>query len=82
MKNLKKNIIRSYIIGLNINFFKKQLTNKVNYFIAHNLKNSIIQILKDIKFYKKKITLYCLVQHQHPLINSRILKKEEKNLKD
>ena len=54
LKNLKKNIIRSYIIGLNINFFKKQLTNKVNYFIAHNLKNSIIQILKDIKFYKKK----------------------------
>ena len=54
LKNLKKNIIRTYIIGLNINFFKKQLTNKVNYFIAHNLKNSIIQILKDIKFYKKK----------------------------
>ena len=54
LKNLKKNIIRSYIIGLNIKFFKKQLTNKVNYFIAHNLKNSIIQILKDIKFYKKK----------------------------
>ena len=54
LKNLKKNIIRSYIIGLNINFFKKQLTNKVNYFIAHNLKNSIIQILKDIKFFKKK----------------------------
>ena len=54
LKNLKKNIIRAYIIGLNINFFKKQLTNKVNYFIAHNLKNSIIQILKDIKFYKKK----------------------------
>ena len=53
LKNLKKNIIRAYIIGLNINFFKKQLTNKVNYFIAHNLKNSIIQILKDIKFYKK-----------------------------
>ena len=49
LKSLKKNIIKSYIIGNNINFFKKQLHNKLNYQITKNLKNSIIQIIKDIK---------------------------------
>ena len=53
-KNLKDNIIKSYIIGKNINFFKKQIQNKIPYFIARNLKNSIFQIMQDIKAFKKK----------------------------
>ena len=52
--NVKKNIIRSYIIGKKTNFFKRQLQNKVSFYIAKNLKNSVIKILKDIKFFKKK----------------------------
>lgn len=54
LKNLKKNIIKSYIIGKNINFFKRQIKNKINFYVGKNLKNSIINILKDIKLFKKK----------------------------
>ena len=54
LKNLKKNIIRSYIIGKNINFFENQLKNQVKYFVTRDLKTSIIRILKDIKLLKKR----------------------------
>ncbi len=54
LTNLKQNIIKSYIIGKNINFFKKQLQKKVNFFIAKNIKNSVAKISKDLKFSKKK----------------------------
>ena len=54
INNVKKNIIRTYIIGKNTNFFKKQLQNKVSFYISKNLKSSVIKILKDIKFFKKK----------------------------
>ena len=54
LKDIKKNIIKSYIIGKNINFFKKQLNNKINYITTHNLKNSVIKILQDIKLFKKE----------------------------
>ena len=52
--NLRKNIVKSYIIGKNMQFYKKQLKKKLIYFEAKNLKKSIIQILKDIKIFKKK----------------------------
>ena len=51
---LKKNIIKCYLIGKNINFFKNQIKNKINFSITKNLNNSIIQIFKDIKLQKKK----------------------------
>ena len=44
----KKNIIKCYLIGKNINFFKDQIKGKLVYSITRNLKDSIIQILKDI----------------------------------
>ncbi len=50
----KENIVKSYIIGKDINFFKKQLNNKIEYEITNNLKKSIIQILKDIKIKRRK----------------------------
>ena len=50
----KRNIIKSYIIGKNISFFKNNLQNKLNYEVSKNLRNSILQILKDIKLFKKK----------------------------
>lgn len=48
----KKNIIKCYLIGENINYFKKQIKGKLIFSITKNLKNSIIQILKDSRKYK------------------------------
>ncbi|MBD1150708.1 UDP-N-acetylmuramoyl-L-alanine--D-glutamate ligase, partial [Pelagibacterales bacterium SAG-MED29] len=53
LKSIKNNIIKSYIIGKNINFFKKQLKNKVKFSVTKNLKESIISALRDIKLLKK-----------------------------
>ncbi len=52
VSNLKKNIIKCYLIGNNLNFFKNQVKGKLVFSITKNLKNSIIQILKDSKLKK------------------------------
>ncbi len=54
LTNLKKNIIKSYIIGKNINFFTKQIKNKINYSISIDLRKSLVQVLKDIKLFNKQ----------------------------
>ena len=54
IENLKKNIIKTFIIGKNTYFFKKQLRNKVSYVITKNLKKTIILIFKEIKKYNYK----------------------------
>ena len=51
---LKKNIVKCYIIGRNINFFRNQIKGRLDYLITNNLKNSIIRIFQDIKKSKKK----------------------------
>ena len=48
LSKFKKNIIKCYLIGKNIHFFKNQIKGKVIFSITRNLKNSIIQILRDI----------------------------------
>ena len=53
LRYIKDNIIKSYIIGKNINFFKKKLKNRVRFSVTKNLKNAIIEALKDIKLLKK-----------------------------
>ena len=56
----KKKIIKCYIIGNNTSFFKNQIKGKLNFLITRNLKNSITQIFKEIKFQnneKKSILL-------------------------
>ena len=60
LNKVKKNIIKSYIIGKNIEFFKGQFKNKINYCISKNLKHSIIQILKDIRSLKKNDNIILL----------------------
>ena len=60
LKYLKKNIVKSYIIGKNINFFKNQLKGKVDFTITKNIKNSIIRILNDIKLFKKNNNIVLL----------------------
>jgi|TARA_B100001059_G_scaffold62733_1_gene58631 UDP-N-acetylmuramoylalanine--D-glutamate ligase len=52
--NYKENIIKCYIIGESVNFFKNQIEGKVSFSISKTLENAIIQITKDYKFYKKK----------------------------
>ncbi len=52
ISKFKNNITKCYIIGKNINFFKKQIKGKLDFSITKNLKNSINQILKDIKLGK------------------------------
>jgi UDP-N-acetylmuramoylalanine--D-glutamate ligase len=49
LSRVKKNIIKCYIVGKNIKFFQKQIKNSVKYSITKNLKESLIQIFKDIK---------------------------------
>ena len=52
LSKIKKNIIKCYLIGKNINFFKKQIKGKLVFSITKNLKNSIIKIAKDSKLQK------------------------------
>ena len=54
LENFKKDIIKSYIIGKNVNFFKKQVKNQINYFIAKDLNKALIQLFKDFAIFKKK----------------------------
>ena len=54
LKHLKKNIIKSYIIGKRVNFFKNQLKKEINFSVSKRLNNSIIEALRDIKSLKKR----------------------------
>ena len=49
LSKCKKNIIKCYITGKDINFFKNQIKGRIDSTITKNLKNSIIKISKDIK---------------------------------
>jgi UDP-N-acetylmuramoylalanine--D-glutamate ligase len=48
LKNLKKNIIKAYVIGKHTNFFTNQLIKKIKYKISYNLKKAIIDIFQDL----------------------------------
>lgn len=54
LSGLRKNIIKCYIIGKNTNFFKRQIQNQINFSITNNLKNTLVEILKEIKCSKIK----------------------------
>jgi UDP-N-acetylmuramoylalanine--D-glutamate ligase len=60
ISKFKKNIIKCYVIGRNINFFKKQIKGKLAFSVTKNLKKSLIQILKDVKS-QKNINKYVLL---------------------
>ncbi len=60
IKKFKKDIIKTYIIGENVNFFKLRIKNDLNFFIAHSLKKAIIEIFKDVKKFRKKINTILL----------------------
>ena len=52
LSKLKKNIIKCYLIGKSINFFKNQIKGRIDFSLTKNLKNSIIQISEDLKVQK------------------------------
>ena len=54
LNGLKKNILNSYIIGKNINFFKKQIKGKIKFNETRTIRKSILRIFKDIRTLKKK----------------------------
>ena len=61
LKEFRGNIVKSYIIGKNVNFFKSCLKkNNVNFSISKNLKKSVLNILKDIKFFKRSSNIVLL----------------------
>ena len=49
---VKKRIVKAYIIGKNIFYFKKQIKNIIEYKISKNIKNALIDIRKDLKLNK------------------------------
>lgn len=49
LKNLKKNIIKSFIIGKKTVFFKNQLSNHINYKVSYTLQKAVVDIFKDLK---------------------------------
>ena len=52
LSKIKKNIIKCYLIGKNINFFRNQIKGRIDFSVTKNLKSSIIKILKDVKLQK------------------------------
>ena len=49
LDEIKKNIIHAFIIGKNTNYFKKQLTNKINFTISSKLESAVLSIFKELK---------------------------------
>ena len=54
LKSFKSKIVKIYLIGKNITYFQRQIGNKIDYCLSKNLKKSLIQIMKDVKTFKKK----------------------------
>ncbi len=49
LKNVRKKIVKAYIVGKNISFFKKQISNNIPYTISKNIRNAVNNIYKDLK---------------------------------
>jgi len=52
LKNVKKKIVKAYIIGKNVPFFKKQIKKNIPFSVSNNMQNAINNIHKDLKFNK------------------------------
>ena len=54
LQNVKKNIIKSYIIGKKINYFKKQIGGAIKHRSSITIENALRDIIKDLPLFKKK----------------------------
>ena len=54
LKEVKQNIIKSYIIGKHIFFFKNKLKNKIKFLVSKNLKKAVTDAIKDSILNKNK----------------------------
>ena len=52
LSNIKKKIVKAYIIGEHTKFFIKQIRKHTPYVISKNLKNAVNDVYKDIKIKK------------------------------
>ena len=48
LKDVKKRIIKAYIVGNKTNFFKQKIKNNVQYQISKNLNNALKNICNDL----------------------------------
>ena len=49
LKDVRKKIVKAYIIGKNISFFRKQIGKKIPFTVSKNMRNAVNNIYKDIK---------------------------------
>tara|TARA_Y100001958_G_C21168927_1_gene501114 strand:+ start:62 stop:1318 length:1257 start_codon:yes stop_codon:yes gene_type:complete len=49
LRKFKKNILKAYIIGKYVNFFRDKLISQVKFKVSRNMKNAIKDILKDLQ---------------------------------
>ena len=54
LKDVKKNIIKSYIVGKNINFFRKQISGVLDHKLSFTIDNALKDIIKDLFAFKQK----------------------------
>ena len=52
LKKIKKKIVKAYIIGKNVSFFKEKFAKKIPYTISRNIKNAVNNIKVDLKLNK------------------------------
>jgi len=52
LKNVKEKIIKAYIIGKNVPFFRKIINKNIPYAVSENLSNAVNSIYSDIKLNK------------------------------
>ena len=60
LKNVKKKIVKAYIIGKNISFFKNQIRKTIPFSVSNNMQNAVNNIYKDFqssKNFRKTILL-------------------------
>ena len=55
---MSKKIVKAYIIGKNISFFRRQIWKDIPFIVSRNIRNAVNNIYKDIKLSKNsKITI-------------------------
>ena len=57
LDGIKRNIIKSYIIGKETNFFTKQLNKKIPFILSKTLNKTVQKIFVDIKKIKQPVTI-------------------------